>query len=70
MLYTRYSIGIDDCMVIPRKVVKSIVYNEFLKADLLDPEVVVENVKNKVMNVSRQQLSQIENKGFIISVGS
>ena len=54
MLYTGYSIGIDDCVVIPRKVVKSIVDNEFLKADLLDPDVVVEDVKNKTMNMSRQ----------------
>ena len=58
-LYTGYSINIDDCVVIPRKIVKSIVDNEFLKADLLDPDVAVEDVKNKkVMNMSRQQLSQ------------
>ena len=58
-LYTGYSINIDDCVVIPRKIVKSIVDNEFLKADLLDPDVTVEDVKNKkVMNMSRQQLSQ------------
>ena len=58
-LYTGYSINIDDCVVIPRKIVKSIVDNEFLKADLLDPDAAVEDVKNKkVMNMSRQQLSQ------------
>ena len=58
-MYTGYSINIDDCVVIPRKIVKSIVDNEFLKADLLDPDVAVEDVKNKkVMNMSRQQLSQ------------
>ena len=45
MLYTGYSIGIDDCVVIPKKIVKSIV-DEFLKADPLDPDVVVEDVKN------------------------
>ena len=48
-----YSIGIDDCVVIPKKVVKSIVDNKFLKADPLDPDVVVQDVKNKVMNMSR-----------------
>ena len=49
-LYTGYSINIDDCVVIPRKIVK---------ADLLDPDAAVEDVKNKkVMNMSRQQLSQ------------
>ena len=70
LLYTGYSIGIDDCVVIPRKVVKSIVDNEFLKADLLDPDVTVEDVKNKVMNMFRQQLSQSDNIVFMISVGS
>ena len=54
MLYTRYSIGIDDFVVIPRKVVKSIVDNEFLKADPLNPDAAVEDVKNKIMNMSRQ----------------
>ena len=58
MLYTRYSIGMDDCVVIPRKVVKSIVDNEFSKADSLDPKLAVENVKNKAMNISNHQLSQ------------
>ena len=57
MLYTGYSIGIDDCVVNPRKVVKIIIDNEFFKTDLLDPDVAVENVKNKVMNMLRQQLS-------------
>ena len=37
MLYTGYSIGIDDWVVIPRKVVKSIVDIEFLKASPLKP---------------------------------
>ena len=50
--YIGYSIGINDCVIIPRKVVKSIVDNEFLKANLLD--ITVETVKNKVMNMSRQ----------------
>ena len=67
MLYTGYSISIDDSVVIPRKVVKSIVEYEFLKADSLDP---VEDVKNKVMNMSRQQLSQNDNKDFMINVES
>ena len=67
MLYTGYSIVINVCAVIPRKVVKSIADNEFLKADLLDPEVAVEGVKNKVINMSRRQLSQNDNNGFRIS---
>ena len=54
----------------PRKVVKSIVDNEFLKADSLDPDIAVENVKNKVMNMSRQHLNQNDNNGFMISIGS
>ena len=54
MLYIGYSIGIDDCVVIPRKIVKSIVDNEFLKSNSLDPDLAVENVKNKFMNISRQ----------------
>ena len=70
MLYTGYSIGIDDCVVIPRKVVKRLVDNEFLKADPLNPDVAVEDVKNKIMNMSRQQLSQSENNGFMISIAS
>ena len=70
MLCTGYSIGIDDCVVIPRKVVKGIVDNEFLKADLLEPDAVVEDVRNKIMNISRQKLSQNDNNGFMISVES
>ena len=70
MLYTGYSIGIDDCAVIPRKVVKSIVDNEFLKIDPRNPDVVVEDVKNKIMSLSKQQLSQNDNNGFMISVES
>ena len=70
MLYTGYSIGIDDCMVIPRKVVKSIVDNEFLKIDPLNPDVAVEDVKNKIMNISKQQLNQNDNNSFMISRGS
>ena len=62
-LCTGYNIGIDDCVVIPRKVVKSI-------ADPLNPDVVVEDVKNKIMNMSRQQLNQNDNNGFMISVES
>ena len=54
MLYTGYSISIDDCVVIPRKVVKSIVDNEFLKANPLDPDVAVEDVKSKITNMSKQ----------------
>ena len=57
-------------MGIPRKVVKSTVVNEFLKADSLDPDVMVENNKNKVMNMSGQLLSQNDNNGFMISIGS
>ena len=70
ILYTGYSIGIDDCVVIPRKFVKSIVDNEFLKTDPLDPDVAVADVKNKIMNMSRQRLSQNDNNGFMISVES
>ena len=58
LLYTGYSIAIDDCVVIPRRVVKSLVDNEFLKVDPLGPEVAVEDVKNKIMNMSKQQLNQ------------
>ena len=67
MLYTRYSIGIDDCVGIPGKVVKSIVDNEFLKTNPLDPDVAVVDVKNKIMNMSRQQSSQNDKNGFMIS---
>ena len=67
MLHAGYSVGIDDCVVIPRKVLKSMVDNELLKANPLNPDVVVENVKNKIMNMSRQQLSQNNNSGFMIS---
>ena len=70
MLYTGYSIGIDDCVVIPRKVVKSIVGNEFLKANPLNTDATVEDVKNKIMNMSNQQLNQNDNNGFVISVES
>ena len=70
MLYTGYSISIDDCVVIPRKVVKSIVDNDFLKANPLNQDVSVEDVKNKIMNMSRQQLSQNNNNDFMRSVGS
>ena len=70
MLYTRYSIGIEYCVVIPRKVVKSIRDNKFLKFDPLDPDVVVEDIKNKIMNMSKQQLNQKDNNGFMISVES
>ena len=70
MLYTVYSNGTDDCMVIPKKIVKSIVDNEFLKVDPLDPDVAVEDVKNKIINISKQQLNQNDNNGFIISVES
>ena len=54
MLYIGYSIGIGDCVVIARKVVKSIADNDFLKANSLDPDLAVGNIKNKVMNLSRQ----------------
>ena len=58
ILYTGYSIGIDDCVVISKKVVKSIVDNEFLKANSLNPDAAAEDVKNKIMNMSRQQLTK------------
>ena len=70
MLYTGNSIAIDDSVVIPRKVVKVIVDYEFLNAHSLDPDVAVEDVKIKVMNMSRQELSQNDSNGFLISVGS
>ena len=57
-------------MVIPGKVAKSVVDNELLKANPLDPDLVVEDVKNNIMNMSRQQLNQDDNNGFMISVGS
>ena len=70
MLYTGYSIGIDDCVVIPGKVVESIEDNEFLKVDSLDSDVAVEDVKNKIMKMSEQQLNQNDNNGFMVSVES
>ena len=36
----------------------------------MNPDVAVEDVKNKIMNMSRQQLNQNDNDGFMISVGS
>ena len=69
MLYTGYSIGINGCVVILKKVVKIIV-DEFLKADPLDPDVALEDVKNKDMTMPRQHLSQNDNNRFIISVDS
>ena len=70
MLYTGYSTGIDDCVVIFRNVVKSIVDNEFLKADPPDPDVAIEDVKNKIINMSKQLLNQNDNNGFMIIVQS
>ena len=49
---------------------KSVADNEFLKANPLDTDLVVEDVKNNIMNMSRQQLNQDDNNGFMISVGS
>ena len=60
MLYTGYSTGIDDCVVISRKVVKRVAGNEVLKVDLQKPGVAVEDVKNKIMNMSKKQLNQNE----------
>ena len=57
-MYTGYSIGINDCVIISKKVVKSIVDNEFLKANSLNPDAAAEDVKNKIMNMSRQQLTK------------
>ena len=70
MLYTGYSVGVDDCVVIPKKVVKSIVDNEYLKTDPLSPDAAVEDVKNKIMNISRQWLNENDSNGFMISIGS
>ena len=53
----------------PQKVVKSIVDNEFLKPNPLNPDVALEDVKNKIINMSRQLLSQNDNNGFMIGVG-
>ena len=69
-VYTGYNIDIVDCVVIPRKVVKIIIDNEFSKVDPLNPDVVLENDKNKIMNMSRQQLSQNDNDVFMVSVES
>ena len=60
MLYTGYSTGIDDCVVISRKVVKRVAGNEVLKVDLQKPGVAVEDVKNKIMNMPKKQLNQNE----------
>ena len=54
MLYTGYSIGIDDCVVIPSTVVKNITDNEFLTAHPLNLDVVVQDVQNENMNILRQ----------------
>ena len=45
-------------------------FNEFLKVDPLKPDAVIEDVKNKIMNMSRQQSNQNDNNGFMISVES
>ena len=37
---------------------------------LLNPDVAVEHIKNKIMNMSKQLLNQNENNGFMISVES
>ena len=70
VLYTGYSIGINDCVVIPKKVVKGIVDNGFLKSDPLDSDAAVEDVKNKVTNISRHLLTQNDNNGSMMSVES
>ena len=57
-------------MVISRKAVKSIVDNEFLEADPLNPHIALEDVKNKTMSMSRQQLSKNNNNGFMITLES
>ena len=54
MLYTGYSIGTDDCVVIPSTVVKNITDNEFLTAHPLNLDVVVQDVQNENMNILRQ----------------
>ena len=46
-------------MVIPKEVVKSIADNEFLEVNPLNPDVAVEDVKNKIMNMLKQQLNQM-----------
>ena len=43
MLYTGYSIGIDDYVVIPKRVVKNIGNKDFSRG----PNTVIENVKNR-----------------------
>ena len=43
MLYTGYSIGIDDYVVISKRVVKNIGNKEFSRG----PNTVIENVKNR-----------------------
>ena len=70
MLYTGYNIGVDDCVEISRKVVKNMVDNEFLKGNPLNPDAVVEDVESNIMSMSRQQLNQNDNNGFMTSVGS
>ena len=56
--------------MIPREVVESIVNKEFSKVSVgQGPDtVVIENLKNKVMNMSKEQLSQDDDNGFMISV--
>ena len=57
-------------MVIPGRGVKSIADKEFLKVDPLDPDVAVEDVNTKVMNMLSVQLRQNGNNSFMISAGS
>ena len=74
MLYTGYSIGIEDCVSIPRSVIEKVVKDSL--PDDVDklPEPVLlallNNVKNKVMSMAKQKLHSQRKNGFLISTES
>ena len=75
MLYTGYSIGIDNCVTISRQTIEKVVQGS-LPPDADDlPEhcllIYLSNVKDKVMGMAKQQLSSSTFKnGFMTSVNS
>ena len=75
MLYTGYSIGIDDCVTIFRQTIEKVVQGS-LPPDADDlPEhcllIYLSNVKDKVMGMAKQQLSSSTFKNeFMTSVNS
>ena len=74
MLYTGYSIGIDDCVTISRQTIEKVVQGSLLPdADDLPKHVLLiylNNTKDKVMGMAKQQLSSMSKNGFMTSVNS